>query len=68
MKFAFPVNENRGLENPVYSHFGSAPFFVVLDRSSGLVDTMGVPIKVKTFNHPFPPVTYLIFFALNAAR
>ncbi|MBA4395051.1 MAG: diguanylate cyclase [Desulfobacca sp.] len=41
MKIAFPVNENRGLESPVFSHFGSAPFFVVLDSSNGLVDTIG---------------------------
>jgi predicted Fe-Mo cluster-binding NifX family protein len=41
MKIAFPVNENRGLESPVYGHFGSAPFFVVLDSASGLVDTIG---------------------------
>jgi predicted Fe-Mo cluster-binding NifX family protein len=31
MKIAFPVQEDLGLQSPVFSHFGSAPFFVVVD-------------------------------------
>ncbi len=34
MKVCFPVAENRGLESPVYGHFGSAPFFLVVDTDS----------------------------------
>ena len=35
MKIAFPVEQAQGLESQVYSHFGSAPCFVVLDSDSG---------------------------------
>ena len=41
MKIAFPVSEDRGLESPVYGHFGSAPLFMVLDSSKGAVDAIG---------------------------
>ena len=41
MRIAFPVLENRGLESPVYSHFGSAPLFVILDSGSGEVQALG---------------------------
>jgi predicted Fe-Mo cluster-binding NifX family protein len=34
MKIAFPVQEDLGMESPVYSHFGSARFFVVVDADS----------------------------------
>ena len=35
MKIAFPTQDNKGLESAVYSHFGSAPFFVVVDAENG---------------------------------
>ncbi len=41
MKIAFPVEENIGLESPVYGHFGSAPLFVVLDSTSGDFQALG---------------------------
>ena len=31
MKICFPVTENKGLESPVYGHFGSAPMFLLVD-------------------------------------
>ena len=34
MRIAFPAKENKGLESPVYSHFGSAPVFVVVDAEN----------------------------------
>lgn len=34
MEIAFPVQENRGLESPVYGHFGSAPVFVIVDTDN----------------------------------
>ena len=37
MKIAIPVAEYRGLESPVYGHFGSAPAFALVD-----VETMSV--------------------------
>jgi len=41
MRIAFPVQEDRGLESPVYGHFGSAPLFVVLDSGSGAFQSIG---------------------------
>jgi len=41
VKIAIPVQEVRGLESPVYGHFGSAPGFLLVDtatRSSSAVD------------------------------
>ena len=35
MKIAIPIEDARGLESPVYGHFGSAPAFVVVDSESG---------------------------------
>jgi len=34
MKMCFPVKENEGIESTVYNHFGSAPFFVVVDTDT----------------------------------
>jgi predicted Fe-Mo cluster-binding NifX family protein len=41
MKIAFPVQEDRGLESPVYGHFGSAPFFMVLDSTDASLQAIG---------------------------
>ncbi len=35
MRIAFPTKENKGLESTVYTHFGSAPVFVVVDSEEG---------------------------------
>jgi len=35
MKIAFPVEQKKGLESLVYSHFGSAPHFIIVDSESG---------------------------------
>ena len=40
MRVAFPVEEDRGIESIVYSHFGSAPFFVLAESSDGSVETL----------------------------
>ena len=37
MKVCIPVKESRGLESPVFNHFGSAPVFVVVDTDSAQV-------------------------------
>ena len=31
MKVCFPVQTDEGIESQVYGHFGSAPFFIVVD-------------------------------------
>ncbi|MBU0987701.1 MAG: diguanylate cyclase [Proteobacteria bacterium] len=39
MKIAFPTQENMGIDSPVYSHFGSARFFIVVDAKTGEIET-----------------------------
>jgi predicted Fe-Mo cluster-binding NifX family protein len=34
MKLCFPVEQNDGLASSVYSHFGSAPAFLIFDTNS----------------------------------
>lgn len=41
MKIAFPVQDDKGVESQVYSHFGSARLFVVIETDSGAVETVG---------------------------
>lgn len=40
MKIAFPIQENNSIESPVYSHFGSARFFVIVDAETGEQETI----------------------------
>ncbi len=40
MKIAFPSQENSGLASPIYGHFGSAGYFVVVDSASGKHETL----------------------------
>jgi predicted Fe-Mo cluster-binding NifX family protein len=35
MKICIPCAEDRGLDSPVYAHFGSAPVFLIVDSESG---------------------------------
>jgi predicted Fe-Mo cluster-binding NifX family protein len=35
MKIAFPTQENINIESPVYNHFGSARFFIIVDSETG---------------------------------
>ncbi|TCK60036.1 NifB/NifX family molybdenum-iron cluster-binding protein [Seleniivibrio woodruffii] len=34
MKICFPVEEDGGLDSPIYGHFGSAPGFVTFDTDT----------------------------------
>ena len=34
MKICFPVTADEGLESAVYSHFGSAPLFLLVDTDA----------------------------------
>lgn len=45
MKIAFPTQKPKGLESPVYGHFGSADYFIIVDIDSGMVESMGNPDK-----------------------
>jgi predicted Fe-Mo cluster-binding NifX family protein len=40
MKIAFPTEDDRGVESPVYGHFGSAPFFIMIETDNGDVGTI----------------------------
>jgi predicted Fe-Mo cluster-binding NifX family protein len=35
MNICIPVNEDQGQDSPVCAHFGSAPFFMIVDTESG---------------------------------
>jgi len=35
MKIAFPSQKNDGVDSVVYSHFGSANFFIIMDSQTG---------------------------------
>ena len=37
MKLCFPVQQDEGITSAVYGHFGSAPFFVVVDTETGAI-------------------------------
>ena len=41
MKVAFPTQENIGFDSIVYSHFGSARFFIIIDEKTGDLTARG---------------------------
>ena len=43
MKIAFPIREDRGLESPVFDHFGSAPHFILTDSTNRDFETVNNP-------------------------
>jgi len=40
MKICFPVQTDEGIESTVFNHFGSAPFFVVVDTDTNALSTI----------------------------
>ena len=40
MRIGFPVQADAGLDSVVYDHFGSAPFFVVVDTEAQSVESI----------------------------
>jgi len=40
MRIAFPTKENEGLESLVYSHFGSAPYFVIVEAETSELEIL----------------------------
>lgn len=40
MKICVPTTGNKGLEEKVYEHFGSAPFFTVVETDTGAVEVI----------------------------
>ena len=45
MKIAFPTQENKGMNSPVFGHFGSAPHFIIVDSNSGTFESTSNPDK-----------------------
>jgi predicted Fe-Mo cluster-binding NifX family protein len=41
MKVAFPVEQDSGMTSPVFGHFGSAPYFIVVESDNGSVESIG---------------------------
>ncbi len=40
MRLCIPTSTDEGAASAVYGHFGSAPFFVILDTETGAVETV----------------------------
>ena len=40
MKVCFPVQKDAGMGSTVYNHFGSAPFFIVVDTVTNTASTI----------------------------
>ena len=40
VKIAFPVQHDAGIESVVFNHFGSAPFFLIVDPATNAVTTV----------------------------
>lgn len=40
MKIVFPTQVDQGLDSAVFGHFGSAPCFVLVDDTTGAVESI----------------------------
>jgi predicted Fe-Mo cluster-binding NifX family protein len=47
MKIAFPTQQDSGIESPVYGHFGSAPYFIIVDSDTGVHEA----VSNRNLNH-----------------
>jgi predicted Fe-Mo cluster-binding NifX family protein len=54
MRIAFPSQEDRGFDSPVYGHFGSAPYFIVVESDSGSCETIINPDRDHLHGHCQP--------------
>lgn len=41
MNVAFPVEKDNGMASPVFGHFGSAPYFILVESDNGTVESIG---------------------------
>ena len=46
MKIAFPAQEDAGLDSPVFGHFGSAQYFILVDTDADTVTAVENPERV----------------------
>jgi len=49
MKICIPTQDDLGLESQLFSHFGSAPFFTIVEVDSGDLQVMG---NLGLHSHP----------------
>jgi predicted Fe-Mo cluster-binding NifX family protein len=54
MRIAFPSQEDRGFDSPVYGHFGSATYFIVVESDSGSCETIVNPDRDHLHGHCQP--------------
>lgn len=54
MNIAFPSREEKGADSTVYGHFGSAPFFVIVDSRDGTAETIVNRDREHMHNHCQP--------------
>ena len=40
MKVCFPIKENNGIDSIVFNHFGSAPFFIIVDLENNNIEVV----------------------------
>ena len=43
MKIAFPIQDNKGMDSAVFGHFGSAPYFILVESTNGSFEALGNP-------------------------
>jgi len=54
MKIAFPTQEAQGLESPVYGHFGSAEYFILIETDNNKIETIENQDKLHTHGNCQP--------------
>lgn len=54
MKIAFPTQENKGFKSPIYGHFGSAYYFVVVDTEENSTEIIENPDRDHLHGHCQP--------------
>ena len=54
MRIAFPSQEDRGTDSPVYGHFGSAHYFIVVESDNGTCETIVNPDRDHLHGHCQP--------------
>ena len=46
MRIAFPTRDNKGMDSPVDGHFGSAPYFIIVDSDTIAFESVDNPDRM----------------------
>ena len=46
MKIAFPIQDNKGMDSLVFGHFGTAPYFIIVNSDNGTYEAASNPDRV----------------------